>query len=211
MDEHGAKAVEEIVSGYRAQAEEAAEDVWRRKLGLAVWSPDAAHLWGQLEPLLETTGADYTIFWRTLADLRLVLGSPKGANGGAVEAHLPKTHLLETTVAAGVFYEPLSKGGAAEWADWLARWAALSRREGHDGAAVAASMKLVSPKYVPREWMLAECYNRAADGDYAELFALHELFKRPYDEQPEKEAAYFRKTPPSLIGMGGIYKCTCSS
>jgi len=42
-------------------------------------------------------------------------------------------------------------------------------------------------RYVPREWMLVDAYTAANRGDYTEIKALHNLFKKPYDEQPELE------------------------
>ena len=42
-------------------------------------------------------------------------------------------------------------------------------------------------RYVPREWMLVDAYTAANRGDYSEIKALHNLFKKPYDEQPELE------------------------
>ena len=56
-------------------------------------------------------------------------------------------------------------------------------------------MNAVNPKYVPREWMLVKAYKDAENRDHAELHRLHELFKRPYDEQPEAEARYFVRSP----------------
>ena len=64
-----------------------------------------------------------------------------------------------------------------------------------DAAAASAALKQASPKYVPREWMLVKAYSDAEGGDHAELHRLHELFKRPYDEQPEAEARYFARSP----------------
>jgi uncharacterized protein YdiU (UPF0061 family) len=54
-------------------------------------------------------------------------------------------------------------------------------------------MKRVSPKYVPREWMLVRAYTQAQEGDYTVVQQLHKLFERPYDEQPEMEGEYYVK------------------
>ena len=47
-------------------------------------------------------------------------------------------------------------------------------------------------RYVPREWMLVDAYTAANRGDYSEIKALHNLFKKPYDEQPEMEVCALR-------------------
>ena len=44
-------------------------------------------------------------------------------------------------------------------------------------------MRAVSPKYVPREWMLVDAYKHAEKGDYSLLKELEVLFRTPYDEQ----------------------------
>ena len=43
-------------------------------------------------------------------------------------------------------------------------------------------MKLVNPKYIPREWMLKEAYTKADKGDYSIIIELYKLFLKPYDE-----------------------------
>ena len=75
---------------------------------------------------------------------------------------------------------------------------------GFDAAAVSAAMRLASPKYVPREWMLAEAYEAAERGEYAPLRELHELLRRPYDEQPDRADRYYRRRPAGAEQQGGI-------
>ena len=65
-------------------------------------------------------------------------------------------------------------------------------------------MQKVNPKYVPREWMLVEAYMRANRGDYAMVHELHELFTRPYEEQPDFEAKYYAPAPAEVAGNGGV-------
>mgnify|MGYP003683721975 FL=1 len=115
-------------------------------------------------------------------------------------------------------------------------------------------MRLASPKYVPREWMLVSAYSAAQDGDYSQLDELvraraprlarvarsgparvagaeatgatasalrgtapahrarlpsaracqAELFRTPYDEHPELEAKYYRRTPDEMRQAGGV-------
>eukprot|EP00435_Cladocopium_sp_Y103_P021343 s1892_g5.t1 len=71
-------------------------------------------------------------------------------------------------------------------------------------SAVAEKMKTRNPKYVPREWMLVEAYDAASRGDYSITHNLYQLFRRPYDEQPESHEKYFRCTPPKYRGKGGV-------
>ena len=59
-------------------------------------------------------------------------------------------------------------------------------------------------RYVPREWMLAEAYTAAEDGNHTALYELKALFQRPYDEQPHAAARFYRRAPPSAARQGGI-------
>jgi hypothetical protein len=112
--------------------------------------------------------ADWTLFWRQLAELRARIGGE-----GKVDLE------LVTEVMQPAFY---STGGVAmhDLLLWLRKqWMPAVLSSGVDAASATASMKQASPKYVPREWMLVEAYKAAAQGDYAPLRALHELFKTP--------------------------------
>ena len=93
---------------------------------------------------------------------------------------------------------------AAGWVRWLRRWLRAQEAEGGGGAEAARRMRLVSPKYIPREWMLAEAYTGAEHDNHTALHALEALLLRPYDEQPELEAAYYRRAPHGTAQQGGI-------
>ena len=57
-------------------------------------------------------------------------------------------------------------------------------------------MRSASPKYIPREWMLIEAYERAELFDFTVTRELLLLFASPYDEHSKDvEMKYFRKTP----------------
>ena len=71
-------------------------------------------------------------------------------------------------------------------------------------AAAAASMKRVSPKYVPREWMLAQAYRAAEEGEHGAVHALQRLFAAPYDEQPASAERFYRRAPAGAEEQGGI-------
>ena len=49
-----------------------------------------------------------------------------------------------------------------------------------------------SPKYIPREWMLAQAYTAAQKGDHSVVAELMELFASPFAEHPDMEAKYYR-------------------
>ena len=65
------------------------------------------------------------------------------------------------SVLEPAMYLPLVGDKAAAWVQWLRRWLRAQEGEGGGGAEAARRMRLVSPKYIPREWMLAEAYTGA--------------------------------------------------
>ena len=93
---------------------------------------------------------------------------------------------------------------SAQLGEWLAEYAARLKADGRPAEERAAEMRATSPKYVPREWMLAEAYTAAEQGDHAPLEELRALFAAPFDEHPEYEERYYRRTPPAQRQKGGI-------
>lgn len=192
-------------------------------LGVAMeTSRSAKPLWTQLEPMMRQSAVDWTIMWRQLA---VVLDQHQqhqdttvvGDDGSEEVDPLLDWKLLEPLQQA--FYTPLTERLQQQWVDWLRRWLANIDEEGTSEDAfltqtraakeqhlqrVIARMRLASPKYVPREWMLVEAYSAAATGDYSVVHRLQELFRAPYEEQTEFSDAYYRRTPPSAKGQGGI-------
>jgi len=188
----GSDAESRLVALVRAGAEKinrAASETFHVKLGFETpGSEAAASLWKDLDPLLEKSNIDYTVFWRQLA----AVAELSAASDEALVAPLKMA-----------FYQEPSSGLLKEWASWLRQWLAAVVDDG-DAAAVAARLRAVNPKYVPREWMLAEAYSAASQGDYSVVHELHALFQRPYDEQPDMEAKYFRCAPKEALTKGGL-------
>jgi uncharacterized protein YdiU (UPF0061 family) len=73
-------------------------------------------------------------------------------------------------------------------------------------------MKLVNPKYILREWIVAPAYQQAAAGDYSLVRELQEVMTRPYDEQSaEVENKYYKLKPAEFFAVGGVSHLSCSS
>ena len=123
----------EVRELYWRVANEAKNEAFRRKLGLAQWSADAAGLLDELLALMQACGADYTITFRQLAS---VLDCPP----------IPEKQLEQLRLAAlptGKF-----RGGSVEatWKLWLTKWLALVESSGHDVGSAAACIRASSPK-----------------------------------------------------------------
>ena len=201
LDAEGVAALRAIGRDYTQLSQDFMNRMWSRKLGVSSWErrgegggEGGQALWRGLEPLLRQTGVDWTLFWRQLAE---VAALPESRSDSYRLALLQQS-----------FYGQLTQSLEERWAGWLQRWLAQIQAEGAATAqgreAVAARMRQASPKYVPREWMLAEAYTAAGEGDHSVVHRLQELFRRPYDEQPEFEARYYRLAEESASAQGGI-------
>lgn len=189
--------LKQLMQSAQQKIKAAADDVFRLKLGFVQpGSEVAAKLWEDLEPLMRKSDIDYTIFWRQLG---VVVTQPQDSDESTLLAPL-----------AEAFYQSPSPELLAEWASWLQQWLtkvnADEQASGDGGGPMAISTRLcaTNPKYVPREWMLAAAYEEAERGNYSLVHELHALFSRPYDEQSELEAKYYRRAPNEALTKGGI-------
>ncbi len=213
LDEAGQREVNEVfIPSYRKLASDAVNDVYRRKLGLQKWTEVEAALFAKIEDLMEASRADYTIFWRQLSTLPEAVLPPLMAIPVVNKDEFVKS-LSEKTESiifpfSNAFYEPLSESNRAKWIAALTDWLYLVHSHCNEAsihsAAVSRDMRLVSPKYVPREWMLIEAYRAAEQGNYAALTRLQQLFAHPYDEQADNEAAFYRRAPEESLDKGGV-------
>ncbi len=55
-------------------------------------------------------------------------------------------------------------------------------------------MNRANPKYILRNHLAQSAIDLASSGDFAEVRALHELLRRPYDEQPA--SSHYAALPP---------------
>uniref|UniRef100_A0A7S3URY2 Selenoprotein O n=1 Tax=Heterosigma akashiwo TaxID=2829 RepID=A0A7S3URY2_HETAK len=208
---------DELAEHAKGLFEQKVDEVWRAKLGFAPGEEArAAALWEQLEPLLRSERADWTLFWRQLTAVAAAFPDPACAD----YADMTKVLLNEAEVAAGrpgasPFYKPAGEVDAGAWHRWLQAWreahaeAAAARggggsSDGEEGFAVAEVMRRANPKYVLREWMLVECYTRAAAGDEGMVHELLGLVRSPYEEgTAEQHARYYRRAPEEALTAGG--------
>merc|ERR1712232_422225 len=131
---------------------------------------------------MEDCGSDWTITWRELASC---LAVPSGADDALLLAPLIRIPSNATAVNTH----------APKWVQWIRRWIALVDQGGGSRETQSAVMRATSPKYVPREWMLKEAYDKAAQGDFSSVQELFEVFKNPYAEQETYEKKYYVSKP----------------
>eukprot|EP00929_Paragymnodinium_shiwhaense_P103409 TRINITY_DN66899_c0_g1_i1.p1 TRINITY_DN66899_c0_g1~~TRINITY_DN66899_c0_g1_i1.p1 ORF type:complete len:357 (-),score=45.97 TRINITY_DN66899_c0_g1_i1:299-1369(-) len=198
LDKEGQKELIGLVEEYDEVADHALSQMWARKLGFANATRLTQELAGSLLSLMEQHPTDYTILWRQLAELTTFVSKD------ARVAEQPSDVLLEPLRPA--FEQELSVAKIEAWRQWLVRWleALLLDAEERSPGDIAALMRRTSPKYIPRERLLKEAYTAAENGDHGPLHVLMELFKRPYDEQPEYEDRFYRRRGQGDHQQGGV-------
>jgi uncharacterized protein YdiU (UPF0061 family) len=169
-------ATQAVLEQYRDEYSRAMDDAFHAKLGLAQKEEGDDTLISSVLELLHAQRVDWTIFWRKLAQLRAQAGEP------ADDA--PVRDLFADRAAFDA---------------WAVRYRARLAQEASGDAARAQAMNRINPKYVLRNH-LAEVAIRKARGDdgaprdTSEIARLHQVLRRPFDEQPQFEA--YAQQPP---------------
>ena len=93
---------------------------------------------------------------------------------------------------------------------WLQRYRARVAIEGLAEAERAARICEVNPIYVPRNYLVQEVIEATERGDRAELLALLDVLRHPYDERPDSSASP-AKRPEWARHKPGCSMLSCSS
>ena len=190
-----AKSLESILYKYQEDAGIAYIDMMRSKLGLANKSDTDKQLIEYLEKVLQLTETDMTIFFRKLANLQ------KGHPEKGID------------IISQAFYEPYDLKDTIihdKWNNWFINYAERLLVENLNDDERKAEMNKVNPKYVLRNYMAQLAIDDADKGDYNLIDELHQLLKKPYDEQPENEK-WFTKRPEWARNKVGCSMLSCSS
>jgi serine/tyrosine/threonine adenylyltransferase len=194
------QALKEALQCYQRTLDDEVEAMMASKLGLRAFEPDTdVDLVGALMAMLPRAETDMTIFYRRLADL------PCASEDGAAESD-------EQLVAriGDAHYGELTPEQVQQVAGWLRDYRARVRRDGRSDGERRAAMNRVNPKYVPRNYLAQQAIDRAEAGDPSMVRELLEVMRRPYDEQPEREA-WAGKRPDWARDKPGCSMLSCSS
>jgi uncharacterized protein YdiU (UPF0061 family) len=147
--------------------------------------------------VLSSTPTDMTIFHRALAEVPLA------------RADASDEELLAPLRAA--YYEPDPPPASRELTlDWLRRLGERVRAEAVEPERRRARMNAHNPKYVLRNYLAQLAIDAAEAGDPSQIHELHDVMRRPYDEQPGRER-YAQRRPDWAKNKPGCSMLSCSS
>jgi uncharacterized protein YdiU (UPF0061 family) len=156
------------------------------KLGLNTVQDDDRALFDDMFQAMQASHTDFTLFFRTLGDLRV-----DAQDAGLAELDAPLRDLFIDRAAFDA---------------WALRYRARLRQENSVDAERQAAMRRANPKYVLRNYLAQTAIEKAQNGDYSEVAKLLSILERPFDEQPEHEA--YAALPPDWAGH---LEVSCSS
>ena len=186
--------LEEILEGYKSNFEKKSQDMMRAKLGLFLAIETDINLIQSLEDNLQAIETDMTIFFRLLSSFK------KEQPEKGIE------------LIQNAFYTPEKLVGKVltDWKHWFASYAKRLEKETISYEERDQHMKTTNPKYVLRNYMAQLAIDNANKGDFLLLEELHQLLKKPYEEQPKFEH-WFAKRPEWARHKVGCSMLSCSS
>ena len=187
------------LDGYVARYEERWSEMMACKLGLKRHDPALDdELISELLALLPLAETDMTIFFWELSRI------------GPDQADDAETELLAPLQAAWYRPDTIPPELRQRWLNWLRRYAGRLRLDGEADADRVARMHAANPRYVLRNFLAQQAIDRAEQGDASGITELLEVLRRPYTDQPGREA-YAEKRPDWARNKPGCSMLSCSS
>ena len=155
---------------------------------------NAARQHGPIQPpgeLLQAAEVDMTLYFRGLADIDL---------------EQPRL----TALRAAFYDDEKMHRSEPDFLAWLQRYADRARSDALPSGERRARMNRVNPRYVLRNYLAQQAIDRAEQGNEAGVHELLEVMRRPYDEQPGRQAFAGRR-PDWARDRAGCSMLSCSS
>ncbi len=189
---------EKALEQYKVDYEKGHQAMMKSKLGWSMNIEKDDELIHRLEALLENTETDMTLFFRNLSKFK---------KDSEVDVET-----IVNGVFKNAFYRPEELEGEIleNWKSWMVDYQTRLHLEALSDQERKVKMDQVNPKYVLRNYMAQLAIDAANEGDYSMINELHDLLKKPYDEQPEHEK-WFAKRPEWARTKVGCSMLSCSS
>ena len=155
-----------------------------------------------LNQLLASVETDMTIFYRQLASVDAMVKDLD---------QLDEQQLMKPLLPAYYVDEQLSEDYRQKMGDWLRRYIRRIQEDGRSNEERARAMNAVNPKYVLRNYLAQLAIDSSEKGDHSMVNELLDVLRHPYDEQPDKEAQYYRRRPDWARSRAGCSMLSCSS
>ena len=170
-------------------------DMMQSKLGLKKIDAEDGKLIAKLEKNLQLSETDMTLFFRELSSVK------KNAS--------PSESIATINDA---FYKPeeIKKEILKSWKNWFEKYLNRLKLEEQSDEERKTAMNSVNPKYVLRNYMAKLAIDAAEEEDYSILKELHEVLKKPFDEQADY-TKWYAKRPDWARNKIGSSMLSCSS
>ena len=184
------KPLESALEQFQYDYQQQSQTMMADKLGLREFVETDQALFAELESIMVSEEVDMTLFYRCLA-----------------MHEVPSYESLKEA-----FYTPQahSTDYIEKWNTWLGKYCQRLATDQQPFQERQGLMNKVNPKYVFRNYLAQQAIDKAEQGDYAMVQELLEVFRKPYDEQSEKQY-YASKRPDWAKNKVGCSMLSCSS
>jgi uncharacterized protein YdiU (UPF0061 family) len=194
-----AEPLREILNDYGPMYLEKWQTMRTQKLGLSNYIEETDHeLNKELQAVLSLTETDMTIFYRKLADVN------------TEDSTLSDDALFAPLIEAYYTPDSISKQDKQQIVAWLRQYQQRVRHDGISDEERKLNMNRVNPKYVFRNYIAQLAIDKAELDDFTMVNQLVELYRNPYEEQPDMEQ-FAEKRPDWARNRPGCSMLSCSS
>ncbi len=190
-----AEPLREILNDYVTNYQQKVQTMRAQKLGLNSYSES---LHQELHEVLQLVETDMTLFYRQLSNIK------------TDNAEQSDQALFAVISDAYYDIESISEQDMIRICAWLQHYRQQLAQQNITDIVRKKAMNAINPKYVLRNYLAQLATDDAEKGDFELVHTLLELFRHPYDEQPDMED-FAVKRPDWAKNRPGCSMLSCSS